>query len=683
MNREDMASRAKELRRLLEYHNYRYYVLDDPEVSDAEYDALFRELQDIEQRDPQLRVPHSPTQRIGAEPSEAFSHRGHSLPMSSLDNVFDLGEWDRYVERLRRLLPGESFAFWVDPKLDGLAVEIIYEDGVYTAACTRGDGYTGEEVTRNMATLRNLPLQLPAIGDGEQEVPRYLEVRGEAIMSLSDFRLLNRHQEEQGRRVFANPRNAAAGSVRQLDPGITASRPLRFFAYGVGLVRWADGNSRWLTQEQIMRGLAGLGLSTVPKAGLCRDSEEVKDSFRRLESGDLELPFEADGVVAKVNSLEQQSRLGSTARAPRWAMAIKFRAEQAETALLDIQVQVGRTGVLTPVAMLEPVSVGGVTVSRATLHNEDEIRAKELRIGDRVIVQRAGDVIPEVVRPLKDKRTGEETEFRFPEQCPACGGRVDRLPGEVAYRCLNASCPAQIKQALIHFASKSGLDIEGLGTKWIEALVDRGYVTDFADLFHLEKEQLLRMERMGDKLAENILGAIEQAREQADLKRLISALGIRLVGSETARVLAEHFGDLDQLSSATEEKLQQIPDIGPEIAASIKSYFANPANKRVLDKLKRAGVWPRSEASAPSGEESGGPLQGKRLIFTGGLGSLTRDRARELAEAAGGRVVGSVSGKLDYVVVGEDPGSKLDKAREVGAGVLTEQDFLALVTGDD
>ena len=682
MSREDIASRAEQLRRLLEYHNHRYYVLDDPEISDPEYDALFQELQDLERRHPELRVPYSPTQRIGAEPSEAFRHRGHSLPMSSLDNVFDLSEWDSYVQRIQRMLPDESFAFWVDPKLDGLAVEVIYERGSYVAASTRGDGYTGEEVTANMATLRNLPLQLPVGRYTDQEVPDYLEVRGEVIMSLSDFQLLNKHQDEQGRRVFANPRNAAAGSVRQLDPGITASRPLRFFAYGVGLVRWPDGNSRWLTQEQIMSGLAGLGLSIVPQAGLCRDAEEVKAYFQSLEAGRMKMAYETDGVVAKVNSLEQQERLGSTARAPRWAMAIKFRAEQAETRLKQIQVQVGRTGVLTPVARLEPVSVGGVTVSRATLHNEDEIRAKELLVGDHVVVQRAGDVIPEVVRPVKEKRTGEEHEFRFPAQCPACGGRVDRLPGEVAYRCLNSSCPAQIKQALIHFVSKSGLDIEGLGNKWIEALVDRGYVEDFADLFHLRKEQLVQMERMGDKLAENLLRAIEQAREQADLKRVISALGIRLVGSETARVLAWHFKDLDELSAASEEDLQEIPDIGPEIAASIRSYFQNPANRRVLDKLKRAGLWPGSAEGAASSEQEG-PLQGKRLIFTGRLSSMTRDRARELAEAAGGRVVGSVSGKLDYIVTGEDPGSKLSRAREAGATELTEEQFLSLARGSD
>jgi DNA ligase (NAD+) len=680
MNREDIASRAERLRRLLEYHNYRYYVLDAPEISDAEYDGMFRELQDLEERHPELRVPYSPTQRIGAEPSEAFRHLGHSLPMSSLDNAFDLEEWDSYVERLRRLLPGESFGFWVDPKLDGLAVEIIYERGNYSAACTRGDGYTGEEVTRNMRTIRNLPLQLPVGEDADQDVPEYLEVRGEVIMSLPDFQRLNRQQAERGRRLFANPRNAAAGSVRQLDPGITASRPLRFFAYGVGLVRWPDGTDRWLTQERIMRGLTALGLSTVPHAGLCRDSEEVKDYFSRLEAGRIHLAYETDGVVAKVNSLDQQERLGSTARAPRWAMAIKFRAEQAETRLRDIQVQVGRTGALTPVALLEPVSVGGVTVSRATLHNEDEIRAKDLLIGDQVIVQRAGDVIPEVVRPLPEKRTGAEREFRFPEKCPSCGGRVDRLPGEVAHRCLNSSCPAQIKQALIHFVSKSGLDIEGLGNKWIEALVDRGYVEDFADLFHLNKDQLVRMERMGDKLAQNILDAVERARRQADLQRLISALGIRLVGSETARVLASHYADLDQLRAASEEELQQIPDIGPEIAASIRSYFANPANKRVLDKLKQAGLWPGSKQERESLEQSA-PLRGKRLIFTGRLGGLTRDRARELAESAGGKVVGSVSGKLDYIVVGEEPGSKLDKAREVGASVLTEVDFLELVQG--
>lgn len=678
MDYRELERRAEELRRQIEYHNHLYYVLDEPVISDAEYDSLFRELQELEERYPQLRSAYSPTRRIGAEPSEAFAHRSHSLPMSSLDNVFDLQEWESYVQRLQRLLPGESFSFWVDPKLDGLAVEVIYERGGYSAACTRGDGYTGEVVTSNMATVRNLPLRIPVAGDSSSEAPEYLEVRGEVIMSLSEFQHLNREQAEQGRKPFANPRNAAAGSVRQLDPRVTASRPLRFYAYGLGLVRWPDGESRWLTQEEIIHGLRDLGISTVPEAALCRDEREVKSYYRELLEKRLRLPYELDGVVAKVNSLEQQNRLGSTARAPRWALAIKFPTQQAETRLINIRVQVGRTGALTPVAELEPVTVGGATVSRATLHNEDEIRAKDLRIGDRVIIQRAGDVIPEVVRPLPERRTGEERQFQFPSQCPACRGRVDRLQGEVAYRCLNSSCPAQLKQALKHFVSKSGLDIEGLGDKWIEALVDREYVRDFADLFFLRGEELVQMERMGPKLADNILQSLHRAREQASLERLLSALGIGLVGSETAKLLARHYSDLEELQRASKEELQRIQDIGPEIASSISSYFSNPANQRVLEKLKQAGVWPSSTRESRE-EADQGPLQGKRILFTGRMQNYTRSEAQQLAQEAGASVASNVSSRLDYLVAGNDPGGKLERARELGVTVLSEEEFLALL----
>jgi DNA ligase (NAD+) len=678
MTAEDVSKRAEELRRQIEYHNYRYYVLDEPVISDPEYDALFRELQELEEKHPELDVPYSPTKRVGGKPSEAFAHRRHSVPMSSLDNAFDLGEWESYVQRIRRMLPGEEIRFWVDPKLDGLAVEVIYENGRYSAAATRGDGYTGEEVTANMRTVRNLPLQL--MREGKEEIPEYLEVRGEVIMYLHDFEELNRRQRERNRREFANPRNAAAGSIRQLDPGITAERPLRFQAYGVGLVRWSGRGREWDTQSRIMQGLGSLGLSIPPKAALCQSDREVAEYYQKLSGERSELPFEMDGVVAKVNDLQQQERLGSTSRAPRWALAIKFESMQAETVVERIKVQVGRTGALTPVARLRPVNVGGVTVSRATLHNEDEIRHKDVRIGDRVVVQRAGDVIPEIVRPVPEKRTGEETVFEFPSTCPVCGGEVRRLPGEAAHRCMNMSCPAKLMQDLKHFVSKSGLDIEGLGEKWIEKLVELGWLKTPADIFRLRKEDLVTLERMGSKLADNILHAIEEARQNATLERFISALGMRMVGWETAKLLARHYRNMDELAAASEEELQRIEDIGPEIASSIRSFFHDPSNQRLLEDFKKVRLWPESGSYREKGEEEQGrSLEGKKFIFTGSLQSMTRSRARELVEQAGGEVVGSVSRKLDYVVVGQDPGSKLDKARDLGLQTIGEDEFRELV----
>jgi DNA ligase (NAD+) len=676
MASEEVRKRAEELRRQIEYHDHRYYVLDDPVISDQEYDALFRELQELEAEHPELDVPYSPTKRVGGKPSEAFAHRTHTIPMSSLDNAFDLDEWESYVQRIRRMLPEEEIRFWVDPKLDGLAVEVIYENGRYSAAATRGDGYTGEEVTANMRTVRNLPLQLMRQEGGK--IPEYLEVRGEVVMYLDDFEELNRRQQERNRKVFANPRNAAAGSIRQLDPNVTAERPLRFQAYGVGQVRWSGQGGEWTAQDRIMEGLRSLGLSIPPKAALCEDDREVAEYYKKLSTERFELPFEMDGVVAKVNDLRQRERLGSTSRAPRWALAIKFESMQAETVVEEIKVQVGRTGALTPVARLRPVNVGGVTVSRATLHNEDEIRSKDVRVGDTVVVQRAGDVIPEIVRPVQEKRTGSERSFEFPSACPVCGGEVRRLPGEAAHRCMNMSCPAKLMQELKHFVSKTGLDIEGLGVKWIERFVELGWLKTPADLFRLRKEDLVTLERMGSKLADNILHAIEEARRNATLERFISALGMRMVGWETARLLARHYRSLDELARAPQEELQRIEDIGPEIASSIRSFFHDPANLKLLEDFKRVGLWPESASRREGAEERGG-LEGRKFLFTGSLQTMTRSRAKEMVEGAGGEVVGSVSGKLDYVVVGEEPGSKLDKARDLGLQTIGEDEFLKLV----
>lgn len=667
--------RIRELSELIRHHDRQYYVLDAPEITDAEYDALYRELQDLERRYPLLADPGSPTGRVGGEPLPAFSPFVHSLPMQSLDNAFTLGEWRGFVARTVRLLSGVSPQFWVDPKLDGLAVEVVYERGRLLRAGTRGDGLTGEDVSANMRTVRNLPLVLHAAG---LDVPEYLEVRGEVVIPHADFAALNAVQVKNGEKTFANPRNAAAGSVRQLDPRITARRPLRFFAYGVGLVRWTREARAWQSQEQIMRGLRDLGFAVPELSMLCASPEDVEAHYARVAKARSALGYDIDGVVAKVNDLSQQEALGSTAKAPRWALAWKFAAVQGVTRLNDIQIQVGRTGVLTPVAVLEPVALAGVTVSRATLHNEDEIRAKDLRIHDQVVVQRAGDVIPEVVRPLVEKRTGNERIFVFPEHCPSCEGPAVRLPGEAAWRCQNLSCPARLKEGLVYFTSKAGLDVEGLGRKWVETLVEQGLIRSPADIFRLTREDLLGLERVGPKLAENIVTAIARAKENTDLTRLIRALGIRHVGAQTALVLAENYADLDALAVAENDDLQQLPDIGPEVAASIRGFFASPDNHRLLAEFKEIGLWPTQASAAAQTRGKVSPLAGKRVLFTGTLPGLSRSEAARLVEAAGGIVVSGISKKVDYVVAGAESGSKLVKARELGIAILSPEEFLRI-----
>ncbi len=674
---EEIRQKIEDLRREIEYHNHRYYVLDDPEISDAEYDRLFEELKRLEEEYPELKSPYSPTQRIGGKPLEEFKEWRHSVPMYGLDNVFEENQWWEYVERIHRLLPGERIQFWVDPKLDGLAIEIIYEDGKYKGAATRGDGFVGEDVSENVKTIKNIPLILL----GKENLPKYMEIRGEVVISKKDFFLLNKRQMENNQKVFANPRNAAAGSIRQLDPSITASRPLRFFAYGIGVVRWEEGEEGWRYHHEVMGALQRFGFNIVPRARLCGDAKQVFSYFQEVEKTKDELPFEVDGVVCKVDSLEQQQRLGTTARSPRWAIAIKFKAEQGETLLKDIVVQVGRTGVLTPVAILEPVSIGGVVVKRATLHNEDEIRAKDIRIGDWVLVQRAGNVIPEIVRPLKEKRTGKEREFRFPSRCPVCNSKVVRPEGEVAYRCINASCPARLKRGLMHFVSKSGLDIQGIGSRWIEIFVDKGIVKDFADLFLLKKEDIIHLERMGDKLAENMLKAIASAKENISLERFISALGIRLVGEQTAKILAAHFKSMEALMQAREEELMEIKDIGPEVARSIYTFFRSPENKKLLNKFKGIGVWPKPIEQEERDTSKPLSLEGKSVVFTGKLKGISRREAKEMVERAGGLVKSAVSKKVDFLVAGEDPGSKLDKAKELGVKIISPDEFFSMIKG--
>jgi len=674
------AERARALTAEIERHNHLYYVLDAPQITDAEYDALFRELKGLEEKYPALADPNSPTKRVGGAVAQAFASARHRLRMYSLDNALAIEEWQAFVDRLSRVLPDREFAFWVDPKFDGLALEVIYEDGRFVRALTRGDGETGEDVTENLRTVRNLPMDIRerAMKAG-LAVPRLLEARGEVVITKKDFRALNDAQEEAGGKVFANPRNAAAGSVRQLDSRITAGRPLRFFAYGLGVVEWPQATEYpWQTHHEAMAGLESFGFA-VAKEGRVADAGEVAAMYARLEQDRDNLAFEIDGMVVKLDNLAGQREAGFTARAPRWAVAWKFPPRQAQTVLKKIDVQVGRTGVLTPVALLEPVQIAGVTVSRSTLHNEDEVKNKDLREGDTVVVQRAGDVIPEVVRPVLEKRPADASIFVFPDVCPACGEPVKRLAGEAAWRCLNRSCPAQLTGSIVFFVSKAGLDIEGVGKRWIEILVERGMVKSPADLFKLTQADLLPLDRMGEKLAENFVKSIRQAKEKATLARLIGGLGIRQVGTQTARTLAGHFGDLDELSMATTDELLPLPDIGPEVAGSIRAFFENPANRELVARFKALGLWPRR---AEANRGGGHVLAGKRILFTGSLGNLPRSAAETLAEARGAVIAGSVSKKLDYLVVGADPGSKLDKARALGVRILAQDEFERLLAGE-
>ncbi len=678
----DPARRVRELRDRIRHHDYRYYVLDDPEISDADYDALFRELRAIEAAHPELDDPTSPTKRVGGAPAEGFVSRPHRQRMYSLDNAMSREEWEGFLDRARNALarrggrlPG---TFFVDPKFDGLALEVVYENGRFAAALTRGDGVTGEDVTENLRTVRNLPLSLESHAEAAGlPVPRLLEVRGEVVITRQHFYELNESRRAAGEKVFANPRNAAAGSVRQLDPRITAARPLRFFAYGTGEADFAGIPPPWSTQAAMMGALAGYGFTVARQGRACRTAE-VYPFFLELGKTRLDLPFEIDGAVVKCDDLAVQAELGFTDRAPRFAVALKFPAHEAETRLLRIEVQVGRTRVITPVAILEPVSLAGVTVSRATLHNEDEIAAKDLRQGDVVVVRRAGDVIPEVVRAVEEKRPPEGLPpFVFPPECPSCHTPSVRLPGEAARRCVNPDCPGVRLRGIVYFVSKSGLDIEGVGGKWIEILVDRGLLRSPADLFSLTKAQLLELPRMKEKSATNFITAIARARETATLEKCVAALGIPQVGARTARTLAGSYPDMGALADAGEEELTRLPDIGPEVARSIREFFDNPDNRALLDRFRELGLWPVAR-NKPVGETTG-PLTGKRFLFTGELPDLPRQKAQELAEAAGGVVVSGVSKKLDYLVAGDRPGSKLAKARELGVAVIDKEAFLGLV----
>lgn len=672
---ENIRAEVNALRAEIEYHGHRYYVLDDPAISDAEYDALFHRLQQLEEEWPELKDATSPTMRVGGTVLSELTSYPHSERMYSLDNAFSIADLQEFLGRATRQEPAAAQAsFWLEPKMDGLAVELIYEKGKLIMALTRGDGEIGEDVTHNLRTVKNVPLALKGTFLSSER----LEVRGEVVINRKDFEKFNALQGARGNKLFANPRNAAAGSVRQLDSSVAATRPLRFYAYGVARV---PEEFSWKTQQECMRSLEKMGFSLAPHAELVASVDEAAQYYETMGTSRAELPFDIDGVVVKINDLALQAKLGYTARAPRWAIAVKFPAVQARTRLLGIEVQVGRTGVLTPVAILEPVSVGGVTVSRATLHNEEELRAKGLKIGDQVIVQRAGDVIPEVVRPVLEERNGQEKDFVFPDHCPVCGSRVYSEPGEVARRCENKLCPAVVRESIIYFASKSGLDIQGIGKRWIEQLVDTGKVRRFSDLFRLTELDLRGFERMGPKLAGNMIAALRHARENATLPRLLCALGIRHVGEQTARTLASHYADLDELGAATSEELTALPDIGPEVAAAIRAFFDSDANRAELVALKELGLWPVQPHAKESESIPAGPLAGKRIIFTGTLARWSRSEAETLAEQFGASIAKSISRKVDIVVAGENAGSKLTKAEELGLMILGEEAFADMLKG--
>ncbi|MBA4141622.1 MAG: NAD-dependent DNA ligase LigA [Nitrosospira sp.] len=678
---DQVACRIQELRDIINHHDDRYHKFDAPTISDAEFDKLFRELEELEQRYPQFDTPNSPTKRVGAPPLKVFSQIIHRTPMLRLGNAFDEAEVRAFDRRVRETLGVSSVEYAVEPKFDGLAVSLCYQDGIFKTGATRGDGYVGEDVTANLRTIRSIPLTLVRSGFAGQ-CPSFLEVRGEVLMLKADFDNLNLQQREKNQKEFINPRNAAAGSLRQLDPRITASRKLTFFAYGIGACE--GGTMPREKHDRILDHLALLGLPLPFERRTATGAEALLQYNREIGAQRAGLPYEIDGTVYKVNDLLQQEQLGFVSRAPRFALAHKFPAQEAVTELLGIDVQVGRTGALTPVARLKPVFVGGVTVTNATLHNEDEIRRKDVMIGDSVTVRRAGDVIPEVVAVQKEKRPSCVTVFLMPDHCPVCGSRAVRQPGEALTRCTGGLfCPAQRKQAILHFVSRRAMNIHGLGDKLVEQLVDNAIVRTPADLYRLGIAGLAALARMANKSAGNVLHAIEKSKHTT-LARFIYALGIRNVGETTARDLARYFGGLDRLMRADAESLCKVPNIGPVVASNIAEFFAERHNLEVIEQLRSSGIrWPEEDDSKNArdirGFTAGGKAEGKTFVLTGTLPNLAREDAKKMIEASGAKVTSSVSKKTDYVVAGADPGSKYDKAVELGIPVLDEAGLLQLL----
>jgi len=660
----EVEARAAALREALHYHNHRYFVLNDPEITDAEYDAMMRELIELEQRHPELVVPDSPTQRVGAAPLDAFATVAHRVPMLSLSNAFSPEELEAFDARVRRALDQDRIAYVAELKIDGVAVSLTYENGVFVRGATRGDGAVGEDVTQNLRTIASVPLRL--------QKPLTGEVRGEVFMTKEGFSRLNERRRAEGEPLFANPRNASAGSLRQLDPKVTAGRPLDIFCYGFVP---ADG-TELRSHYELLQLLKDAGFKVNPNARRCAGIAEVIAYCEEWTARRPDLPYEIDGVVVKVDDLGAQAQLGATAKSPRWAIAYKFPAEEVTTVVEDIRVNVGRTGAVTPMAILAPVRVAGTTVSRATLHNEEYIRQKDIRIGDTVVIHKAGDIIPEVVRVVVSKRTGNERPFEMPKECPSCGGAVVRPEGEAVARCVNSACPAQLVEGIVHFASRGAMDIEGLGPSLASALVESGLVKKVSDLYRLTRERLVTLERMGEKSADNLVRAIEASKARG-MARVLYALGIRHVGEGTAEALAGRFASVRELAEAGIDQLTAVPDVGEVVARSIAAYFAEPRNLELVDELEACGVDLSSRRAQDPGDL---PLQGKRFVFTGTLSRFSRSEAESLVKRLGASASGSVSKNTDYVVVGESPGSKADKARELGIAILDEKAFEELLS---
>ena len=665
---KSLEKEVAKLRDNIRHHEYRYYVLSDPEISDFEFDKLMRRLQELEAQHPELVTPDSPTQRVGGQPAEAFPKVRHSVQMLSLDNTYSVDELREFDRRVRELSGRESVEYVGELKLDGLSMSLTYEDGALVHGVTRGDGTTGEDVTPNVKTIRSAPLRidpkkLEAIGK-----PARFEVRGEVIMTLKAFEEVNARREAAGEPKFANPRNSAAGTMRQLDPRIVAERKLDMYLY----MLLVNGRTPIAEHSKVLDALSKLGFKVNPHRKLCRSFDEMLAYIQEWETKRDSLDYEIDGIVVKVNDTRLWEELGTTAKSPRWAVAFKYPARQATTVVEDIRAQVGRTGTLTPVADLEPVDVGGVTVSHATLHNMDEIERLGVKIGDTVLIQRAGEVIPQVVKVVKPAPDGHE--FKMPKKCPVCGGDVHRSEGEVAYRCVNTACPARLKESLLYFAGRRAMNIDGLGDKLVDQLVDKGLVRDVADLYSLTHEQLANLERMAEKSAQNLTDEIENSKK-AELARLIFAPGIRFVGERTGQLLAEHFGSLDKLAKATEEELLQVEEVGPRVSEAIREFFGERRNRDVIEKLRKAGL----QFEQKKARTTEGKLAGKQFVLTGTLPTYSREEATRMIEEAGGRVTGSVSKKTDYVVIGSDAGSKLDKAKSLGVKTIDEAELAKLL----
>ncbi len=659
----EVENRINELRQKLHEANYNYYVLNNPTISDAEYDRLLRELQKLENENPEYRSPDSPTQRVGAEPIDEFGTVEHTIPLLSLNNAMNTGELRDFVDRVyRNLQDNEKVEFVCEPKIDGLAVELVYEKGIFTTGSTRGNGFTGEDITQNLKTIRSIPLKLR---NDKRPAPELLEVRGEVFMTKQDFEKMNQRQMENDEKIFSNPRNAAAGSLRQLDPSITAERPLSIFLYSIGDLSGIE----FASQQEFINALPEWGLRVNPHIEICQTYDEMVAYWEQMEENRDNFDYEIDGVVFKVNSFEKQERLGNTTRSPRWAIAGKFKAQQEVTKINNIEASVGRTGAITPVANLEPVMINGVKVSNATLHNQDEIDRKDIREGDWVVVQRAGDVIPQVVKVVEKRRSGNEKPYKIPEKCPVCESKVVREEDEARHYCTNINCPAQLKGRIQHFASKNAMDIDGLGEKIVDQLVEEKLVEKIEDIYQLKKSDLVKLERIGEKSSQNLLNAIEDSKE-VRLARFLYALGIRNVGRHAGTLLQDHFGSIDKIMEASKEEISNIHEIGPIVAENVKSFFSEDKNVTTVKSLLDQGV----KLETPSKQEKS-KLEGKTFVFTGALENYTRSEAKELVENLGGRATSSVSGNTDFVVVGENPGSKADKARDLGVTVLNELEF--------